>query len=193
MQDDIHNLFRLRFRWASLAPGLTGYLAWFGHDMSSTFPAYLYASTIWLYEYLLQGWGGGRIEGGGCSEIEAPALSIITTKIFLQAQLSSHFPQSFTLNHLGVQVSAVRPRQPCLCPPSLPLPLSAHYLPRRAAVTTMRPVEARKHLRILQISKATAAAAAPHLPLLCSPCSSRSLFPLLALAWRPPLIHFAAR
>lgn len=65
---------------------------------------------------------GRKGGGGGCSEIEAPALSIITTKIFLQAQLSSHFPQSFTLNHLGVQVSAVRPRQPCACSP-LPLPL----------------------------------------------------------------------
>lgn len=62
---------------------------------------------------VLYGSRRGRMGEGGCSEIEAPALSIITTKIFLQAQLSSHFPQSFTLNHLGVQVSAVRPRQPC--------------------------------------------------------------------------------
>lgn len=131
---------------------------------------------------VLYGSTRGRKGGRGCSEIEAPALSIITTKIFLQAQLSSHFPQSFTLNHLGVQVSAVRPRQPCACsplplpvplPPSVPVPASCvpPHLPRRAAVTTMRPVEARKHLRILQISKATtaaASAAAPHLPLLNS-------------------------
>lgn len=142
---------------------------------------------------------GGVRKGGACSEIEAPALSIITTKIFLQAQLSSHFPQSFTLNHLGVQVSAVRPRQPCACPHSMslslpPFPYVLPHLPRRAAVTTMRPVEARKHLRILQISKATtAAAASPHLPLLFGSPAQLTPFPHLVLAWRPPLIHFAAR
>lgn len=159
--------------------------------------------SLCQYYMALREIGGGVRKGGACSEIEAPALSIITTKIFLQAQLSSHFPQSFTLNHLGVQVSAVRPRQPCACPRSLSLSRSSSslpyvlpHLPRRAAVTTMRPVEARKHLRILQISKATtaaAAAASPHLPLLFGSPAQLTPFPHLVLAWRPPLIHFAAR